>query len=154
MERVDTADNKADLFTKHLPRPAFEKHKRAIGIVGTREWLHYERPYADIDMLSMGPSPGNKIVSMVAAVTKRALQWLNRVAGSHSEEEKVEIMRNLVAALCSKRAAVAATAVAVAGTAANNPPFLPGKLEITHTAAGSEKGGAVASSAEYADYDN
>ena len=118
--------------------------------------MHYERPYTDIDMLSVGSSPGNKIVSMVAAVTKRALQWLNRVAGSYSEEEKVEILRNLVAALCSKRAAVAATAVAVAGagSAANNSPFLPGKLEITYTAAGSEEGGAVAPSAEYADYDN
>ena len=44
-------------------------------------------------------------------------------------------------------------AVAVAGTTATNPPFLPEKLEITYTTGGTDKGGAVEKGVEYAGYE-
>ena len=45
------------------------------------------------------PTPRTKIIDNVAATAKRALQWLNRVAGAYSDEEKLEIVRTFMAAV-------------------------------------------------------
>ena len=84
-------------------------------------------------MLAGIAAPKRKIVDHVAATAKQALQWLNRVAGAYSDEEKLEIIRTFMAAVCSRRGVAAATALMAAGTAVRTRPFLPGTLEISYT---------------------
>ena len=46
-----------------------------------------------------GGTPKGPKGLLVAATAKRALQWLNRVAGAYSDEEKLEIVRTFMAAV-------------------------------------------------------
>ena len=50
--------------------------KEAMGIVDTRQWLRYARPYTDYDMQGGTTTPRTKIIDNVAGTAKRALQWL------------------------------------------------------------------------------
>ena len=65
MVRRDTADNRADLLTKPLARPAFEKHRDAMAVLSTLDFKLYYQQDKKLELKATG-----KVAAVVSAVSE------------------------------------------------------------------------------------